>query len=267
MSFDATAWAVQQRTASPTAKLVLIVLAHHLNDKTGQCDPGNLLIAELAQCTDRSVNKSLRELEELKLIRVRRAPGMRSSYEINHRNEFGGEIISAPKKKTKPPNTVRGSTEKNCTSFSINKEGNKEKKQGGTSTKKTKGPEFDFSKWPEEPTPEQLASWVKIRKKKRMETTQGAVDLMGRHLSEAAGHGYTLAYCFEVIEFKSWASFKTEWLLNYENGSKPQGAPTRPAPIDTENTDWGESDDPFQASANGAGQENRQLDFGTVESH
>ena len=53
---------------SMPARLVLLVLANRHNQETGRCDPSVARICEDAQLSERAVRKSLRELEQLKLI-------------------------------------------------------------------------------------------------------------------------------------------------------------------------------------------------------
>ena len=53
---------------SMPARLVLLVLANRHNQEAGRCDPSVARICEDAQLSERAVRKSLRELEQLKLI-------------------------------------------------------------------------------------------------------------------------------------------------------------------------------------------------------
>jgi DNA-binding transcriptional MocR family regulator len=64
MSFAALAWAYDQRPSSGTHKLVLIVLAHHVNAESGLCCPSQATIADRCIVSERTVRQILSDLEE-----------------------------------------------------------------------------------------------------------------------------------------------------------------------------------------------------------
>jgi hypothetical protein len=68
MSWQATAWAVEQTTGSPGAKLMLLTLANYA-DETGCCWPSQETLARDTEQSLDSVQRYLRKLEKLKLIR------------------------------------------------------------------------------------------------------------------------------------------------------------------------------------------------------
>ena len=67
MSWQATAWAAQQRTGSPSGKAVLYSLANHA-DHMGVCFPSRALIAHESEQSIDTVDRRLAELEEAGLI-------------------------------------------------------------------------------------------------------------------------------------------------------------------------------------------------------
>lgn len=67
MSYKAMDWAFEQECGDAMAKLVLITLAKHADDK-GQCFPSASRIAKLANTTRRTVHRKLNELKEAGLI-------------------------------------------------------------------------------------------------------------------------------------------------------------------------------------------------------
>jgi len=69
MSGKVVGWAMEQRTGSPVAKLVLVKLADNANEE-GICWPSVPLIVEHTELSDRAVRKHLRALEEAGLISV-----------------------------------------------------------------------------------------------------------------------------------------------------------------------------------------------------
>lgn len=68
MSAAASAWALEVRAGSPTAKLVLLVLADRHNKDTGKCCPSIALLAKDSELSESTVKKSLRDLEGLGII-------------------------------------------------------------------------------------------------------------------------------------------------------------------------------------------------------
>ncbi|WP_444893613.1 helix-turn-helix domain-containing protein [Microbulbifer sp. TRSA001] len=123
MSFEAAAWAIKRRTRTPTAKLVLIALADCHNGDTGQCDPGNTYLADVAQCTKRSVINAIEELEALGYICTEKSNGRKTNYDlllhVKQCNEFTGEKNAPVKTKHKPVKSEHPTGENDNTSFSI----------------------------------------------------------------------------------------------------------------------------------------------------
>lgn len=63
MSIQAVAWALKQRTGSPTLKAVLLAVANYV-DEDGVCWPSQERLAYDTEITDRSVRDALKKLEE-----------------------------------------------------------------------------------------------------------------------------------------------------------------------------------------------------------
>jgi Helix-turn-helix domain len=71
MSIKALNWAIEQPTGSPHEKLVLLVLAHHHNEKRGgQCDPALATIAAKSGLSMNGARAALARLEASALIRI-----------------------------------------------------------------------------------------------------------------------------------------------------------------------------------------------------
>ena len=76
-------WAIDQEL-QVKEKMVLVVLAHYLNNKTGQCNPSLVRLAKDSGMCKRSVIRAIKELEEKKLIvPVRQKQGL-----INASNQY-----------------------------------------------------------------------------------------------------------------------------------------------------------------------------------
>jgi len=68
---------------APSERLVGYMLADHLNDSTGRCDPSIALLAEETGLAPRSVNRSIRRLEEMGHITIVPKLGARNSYRLH----------------------------------------------------------------------------------------------------------------------------------------------------------------------------------------
>lgn len=105
MSHRATKWVARQRGLSLGERVVLWVLADHLNDGTGRCDPSQSRLRDACEISHAALNRYLRSLERRGLIRrVRRIDGAsggnRSTfYELALSGPFdpaGGEAEDRP---------------------------------------------------------------------------------------------------------------------------------------------------------------------------
>ena len=100
MSVRAISWAFQQRLDDPTAKLVLIGIADKYNEDRGYAWPSVDSLAEMADCTRRTVSRKIGYLEELKLIQIIRSPSQTSRYYLpamtNCHNDTGDRGSMTP---------------------------------------------------------------------------------------------------------------------------------------------------------------------------
>ena len=72
MAFNTMAWALGQENLKPTTKLVLVALADFRNHLTGQCNPSQKTLAQRCGLQVSSINRHLKQLESLGLIRRER---------------------------------------------------------------------------------------------------------------------------------------------------------------------------------------------------
>ena len=82
MSFKLMAQALDIKTGSPTAKLILLKLCDNANDK-GECWPSQDTIAEQCELGKRTVVKTIQRLENLGLVAVNKGPKNRNFYQLN----------------------------------------------------------------------------------------------------------------------------------------------------------------------------------------
>ena len=80
MSFQAMAWAVQQKCDSPGSKLVLLLLANYADEK-GECYPSQKHLGEMCGCSRVTVNKHIQKLEKDNFITIKKGASV-FSYNI-----------------------------------------------------------------------------------------------------------------------------------------------------------------------------------------
>jgi hypothetical protein len=111
MSIEAVAWALKQevfetlpngkKVAKHTAKLVLIALANHHNESTGECYPSKKKLMEAACCSEKTAERCLQWLEAegwIKRVPGYTEKGRRTSntYLINRDKFNGGQLDPLP---------------------------------------------------------------------------------------------------------------------------------------------------------------------------
>lgn len=80
MSIKAITWAFDQKLDDPTAKLVLLGIADKYNEDRGYAWPSVERLAEMADCTERTVSRKISMLEELGVIETIRHPTRTNRY-------------------------------------------------------------------------------------------------------------------------------------------------------------------------------------------
>jgi hypothetical protein len=79
---------------------------------------------------------------------------------------------------------------------------------------------FDFSTWPEMPSPQLLDDWIKVRKSKRAAITQTAIKTIGRELQKAADMGFSVETALSIAVSSGWQGFKADWLKDKTTHTK-----------------------------------------------
>ena len=83
MSIKAMTWAFDQRLDDPTAKLVLLGIADKYNEDKGFAWPSIERLALMADCTERTVSRKIKFLEELGYIKTIRNPSTTNQYYLD----------------------------------------------------------------------------------------------------------------------------------------------------------------------------------------
>ena len=80
MSIEAVTWAFRQKLDDPTAKLVLLGIADKYNEDRGYAWPSMERLADMADCTERTVSRKISMLGELGVIETIRHPNQTNRY-------------------------------------------------------------------------------------------------------------------------------------------------------------------------------------------
>jgi hypothetical protein len=79
MSWQATAWAAKQATGSPSRKLLLLALANYA-DASGRAYPSQETLARDTEQSVDTVQRQIKQLVNLGLIRVEKRPGVKGQW-------------------------------------------------------------------------------------------------------------------------------------------------------------------------------------------
>jgi pyocin large subunit-like protein len=91
MSIAAVSWAFKQKVNDPIAKLVLIGIADKYNEERGYAWPSVKWLAEVADCTTRTVQSKIKLLEEVgMLVRIMQRNGKTNDTNHYHIPPLGG---------------------------------------------------------------------------------------------------------------------------------------------------------------------------------
>ena len=82
MSMKAYAWGLSQKVGDPTKKLVLWIICDHYNDSLGYAFPSQDRIADIAECSVRTVQRHIKILLDSGLIGVTANPNVVNKYTI-----------------------------------------------------------------------------------------------------------------------------------------------------------------------------------------
>lgn len=95
-------------------------------------------------------------------------------------------------------------------------------------------PAIDFSSWPDEPSPEVVADYLRHRKEIKAPLTQTAANRLGTEAQRAMAMGYSVDDFLAECMLRGWRGGKAEWL-------EQRSAPKQPGRMPTQaerNADW-----------------------------
>lgn len=210
MSHKASAWAMEQSTKTPLAKLILLILSDCHNAETGACYPSFQFIAKRAGCSVRSVIYSIESLEKDGLISIQKTHGRPNTYRINQCNDCTSansapvqsatEPVQSTTEVVQPLHTTRATiAPKPGSNQEYNQEDNLEYKR----TPKT------YHK-PSTVTSQVWDDFKTLRKSMKAPITETAILGIER---EAIKAGISLNEALRVCCERGWRGFKAEWIV------------------------------------------------------
>lgn len=109
MSIKAIDWAKSVKAGGAGAKLALLLLADHMNEKTNECFPSIPTLAIEMECSENTVRSALKKLRERGLV----SWGRRGNGETVERTDYvlnigGGEALQRTPSKIEPPSNSEG---------------------------------------------------------------------------------------------------------------------------------------------------------------
>lgn len=228
MSYQAMSWAASVRGLKrPGDKLLLLMLAYHLNDQSGLCCPSiPLLMSETGMSRD-FLRDSIRRLAADGYISAERRSGSCTSYKLAHDRaaKTAGELsvpgsddyrVAKTTGEQGLPGPGSDDYRDRVVTTTPNKESNRE-----SNRKDNKEEKRPF-------VPDEVASgeisrslyddWMQIRKAKRAPLTATAWAGIVR---EAGKAGMTLPEALEMMIERGWQGFKASWRDVQERKAPP----------------------------------------------
>jgi hypothetical protein len=242
-------WALsQQEIKNPAARHVLLCLANYADQEGGAAFPSVATLAKDTGLSERTVRYKLDELERAGVIKAGNQRIVEAYIDRGDRRPVCYNITIA-RGATNAPRSERGANETptGCSSSSNGVQMETERgapaapnpsdKPSIKPSNKTVNTyagfdvgQFDFSKWPEMPSDQVMASHMAMRKKNKYPLTQDSVDRIGNQLAKAKVFGLTVDGCIGQATESCWRGFKAEWVLNKIGGNNrgPQRGSGRP---------------------------------------
>lgn len=248
MSWKASAWAAKNRVGNPTRKLVLLALAENAN-ADGYSPVGHAYLADVAECSEKSVQRALDALESMGLLirrRRRKSNGRLGGYDMwlqLHQEQFVFEPRAASKGSGAPSQEDKLATGQNVhwtdpSGLSDDDQRTESPQRGdtestpspvyprcsspeGTRAHAKVGRTIDWNGWtlnlrnaPEALTESALIEWLtwKSETDRRWRPSPLVIDGVMSELRKAADKGWDPDQVLGLWMNAGWSSFRSEYL-------------------------------------------------------
>lgn len=262
MSYKVSAWAVRNRVGNATRKLVLLALAENAN-ADGYSPVGYAYLADVAECSPKSVQRHLEALESMGLLirRRRRKPdGHLGGYDMwlqIHQEQFVFEPRPASKGSGAPSpvdNVTTGQNDHWTDPSGLSDQSEGTESPPGVDTESTPSPVYprsdspvgtracaaaprtiDWQGWtlnlrhaPESLTPEAFTEWLnwKVYRDPRWRPSPMVVDQVLRELAKADAKGWSADEALSIWMQAGWSSFRADYLDRLAPAAEAGAAPT-----------------------------------------
>jgi hypothetical protein len=222
----------------PTPKAVLISLADNANDQ-GYCWPSIAKISERTCFSKRAVIDAIAWLEQHGILSADRVNGRHTTYVINptdfappvqqaHQcsSRTGASPASEPVQQAHQPVHLPHQPVQQL--HTNHQEPSRTVTKSNRQEARASAPALDFGSWPSTPSPDLLAGWLAVRKKKRADVTPIVIAAMAKQLRLAAEIGWTVDECLTECVLRNWQALKVEWLEPKRAGPPGQPPPNAP---------------------------------------
>lgn len=208
---------VWQSDLPMTEKMVLLCLADYANDR-GECWPAVETIAAKCSCTDRTVQKAIKALEERGALDINRVPGRPHKFRVVPRSTFTPEEYSPPKMSAKGVKDIHHRGEPRSPKPSKN---HHEPPVTPSGVKRA-----DPFPCPAYVDPIDWQALKANRKAKRAALTEGAHRQIVRKLDAWAGEGWPPGPIVAFAAERGWTTvFETDEMKAPRNGKTERSGP------------------------------------------
>lgn len=252
MSFNAVNWAIQQPLKDAKEKMLLVVLAYHLNGKTGKCCPSRDTLMTMACIANKAtLTAKLSALVEKGLIEITHGNGVSNQYrflvefasepgsvvnQVQDCTRFSSEPRTRFSSEPAPGSAVNHEQGRNkelnkdirLTAVSAPSSKPESAVETGMVAKKAeKKPSVSVTvSRPEEVTKESWDAWMQVRKAKKSPPLNPIA--WRRFQREAQKAGMTLQQVITLCAEKEWRGFEAGWLKR-DDSSFGASAPAQQA--------------------------------------
>lgn len=220
MSFQAMSWAVDIKLPVKE-KITLLMLANYASNENGDCYPSINTLADVTGMSRDSVMRAIKSLEEGGFLRVNRRQvegvNLPNSYTLNLR----GVVAHSGEGSSTQQGGVVADSDSNQSVKPI-----KEPVERASA-------QLDLSGFPEQPSSQVWADYLKHRKAKRAAVSQTVINALAKELTIAAEAGWTVDDALAEAMAAGWQGLKAAWLINRTTGR--QGVMSKQSQIEARN--------------------------------
>jgi len=207
MSFQAMAWAIEQRTAGSKEKFVLLMLANYASNETGECFPSLKTLAEATMLSKHTVIRALKSLEAGGFLAIRNRRLGSASLANSYRLNLQGVVAPSDQgSRTENPGVV-ASCDPNLSEEPVNEP----VRATARERKRYADPVVILQSHVDSMTARRFAEHC--AQKGRPLSAPGA-EAIGAVLAEVTRRGGSAVEALSMAISRNWSSLQFEWLVN-----------------------------------------------------